>query len=68
MNFPTILMPNVIMAKILSQKSTHLDDSYLEYALENLILFWTLLYTQKLQPLSFTGLEWQFFGIFKYIN
>ena len=30
----TILMPKVIMAKIWSQKSTHLDHSYLKYALK----------------------------------
>ena len=33
MNFQAILMPKVILAKILSQKITHLENSYLKYAL-----------------------------------
>ena len=33
MDFQTILMPKVILAKFSSQKSTHLNHSYLKYAL-----------------------------------
>ena len=34
MNFQTILMPKVILAKLLSQKNTPFDHSYLKYALD----------------------------------
>ena len=34
MNFQPILMPKVILAKILSKKSTQFDHSYLKYALD----------------------------------
>ena len=33
MNFPTFLLPKVILAKKYSQKSTHLDQSFLKYTL-----------------------------------
>ena len=37
MNFQTILMPKVILAKFLSQEINHLDHSYLNYALDHKI-------------------------------